>query len=173
MYCPFCNHEETKVIDSRLAGEGQQIRRRRECLSCGERFTTFETAELLMPRVIKRDESREPFDEQKLRSSMLKALEKRPVSSEALDAAVSHICHKLRALGEREVGARTVGELAMEELHVLDEVAYVRFASVYRAFQDVDAFREEIERMRTRRNREAAEGQLALWTGAEGERKKK
>jgi transcriptional repressor NrdR len=96
---------------------------------------------------------------------MLKALEKRPVPSEALDAAVVHICHKLRTLGEREVASRLIGELAMEELHHLDEVAYVRFASVYRSFQDVDAFREEIERMRHRRNREAAEGQLALWSG--------
>ena len=166
MHCPFCNHEETKVIDSRLAGEGQQIRRRRECLQCGERFTTFETAELVMPRIVKNDASREPFDESKLRNSMLKALEKRPVSSEALDAAVVHICHKLRALGEREVNSRLVGELAMEELHNLDEVAYVRFASVYRSFQDVDAFREEIERMRNRRGK-AGEGQLALWTGPE------
>ena len=99
MHCPFCNHEETKVIDSRLAGEGQQIRRRRECLHCSERFTTFETAELVMPRIVKNDESREPFDESKLRNSLLKALEKRPVSSEALDAAVVHICHKLRAQG--------------------------------------------------------------------------
>jgi transcriptional repressor NrdR len=173
MYCPFCNHEETKVIDSRLAGEGQQIRRRRECLKCGERFTTFETAELVMPRIVKNDASREPFDEQKLRGSMLKALEKRPVSSEGVDAAVARICHKLRALGEREVPSRRVGELAMEELHNLDEVAYVRFASVYRAFQDVEAFREEIERMRHRRSREATEAQLALWTAAEAERKKK
>lgn len=172
MHCPFCNHEETKVIDSRLAGEGQQIRRRRECLQCGERFTTFETAELVMPRIVKNDASREPFDESKLRSSMLKALEKRPVSSEALDAAVAHICHKLRALGEREVNSRLIGELAMEELHNLDEVAYVRFASVYRSFQDVDAFREEIERMRSRRSREAAEGQLALWTGPDAGKKR-
>jgi transcriptional repressor NrdR len=171
MHCPFCNHEETKVTDSRLAGEGQQIRRRRECLQCGERFTTFETAELVMPRIVKNDESREPFDESKLRNSLLKALEKRPVSSEALDAAVAHICHKLRALGEREVNSRLVGELAMEELHNLDEVAYVRFASVYRSFQDVDAFREEIERMRTRRGK-AAESQLALWTGPESGKKR-
>jgi transcriptional repressor NrdR len=171
MHCPFCNHEETKVTDSRLAGEGQQIRRRRECLQCGERFTTFETAELVMPRIVKNDESREPFDESKLRNSLLKALEKRPVSSEALDAAVAHICHKLRALGEREVNSRLVGELAMEELHNLDEVAYVRFASVYRSFQDVDAFREEIERMRTRRGK-AAESQLALWTGPEAGKKR-
>jgi transcriptional repressor NrdR len=172
MYCPFCNNEETKVIDSRLAGEGQQIRRRRECLKCGERFTTFETAELVMPRIVKNDSSRQPFDEQKLRGSLLKALEKRPVSSEALDAAVVHVCQKLRSLGEREVPSRLVGELAMEELHNLDEVAYVRFASVYRSFQDLDEFREEIERMRHRRSRQEKEGQLALWTQAESSKKR-
>ena len=172
MYCPFCNHQETKVIDSRLASEGQQIRRRRECLRCAERFTTFESAELVMPRIIKNDSSREPFDERKLRNSLLKALEKRPVSSEALDAAVVHVCQKLRAMGEREVASRLVGEMAMEELHHLDEVAYVRFASIYRSFQDIDAFREEIDRMRHRRSREATEAQLALWTSAEGKKKK-
>jgi transcriptional repressor NrdR len=173
MYCPFCNHEETKVIDSRLAGEGQQIRRRRECLKCGERFTTFETAELVMPRIIKNDSTRQPFDEQKLRNSLQKALEKRPVSSEALDAAVVHICQKLRSLGEREVPSRMVGELAMEELHRLDEVAYVRFASVYRSFQDLDEFREEIDRMRHRRSLLEEEGQLALWTPPERGGKKR
>lgn len=173
MHCPFCAHEETKVIDSRLAAEGQQVRRRRECLQCGERFTTFESAELVMPRVVKSDDTREPFDEAKLRSGMLKALEKRPVASEAIDAAVNHVCHKLRTLGEREVPARLVGELVMDELHRLDEVAYVRFASVYRSFQDVDAFREEIERLRHRRPRTAEDVQLALWSqGEAGERKK-
>jgi transcriptional repressor NrdR len=170
MHCPFCNHDETKVIDSRLAGEGHQIRRRRECLKCGERFTTFESAELVMPRIVKSDSSREPFDERKLRSSLLKALEKRPVPSEALDAAVGHICQKLRAMGEREVPSRLLGEMAMEELQNLDEVAYVRFASVYRSFQDVDAFREEIERMRHRPNREATKSQLALWSGESSEK---
>jgi transcriptional repressor NrdR len=172
MHCPFCNYEETKVIDSRLASEGQQIRRRRECLKCSERFTTFESAELVMPRIIKSDESREPFDEQKLRGSMLKALEKRPVASESVDAAVVHVCNKLRAMGEREVASRLVGELVMEELHDLDEVAYVRFASVYRSFQDVDAFREEIDRMRHRRTRQETESQLALWSGSDRQRKK-
>jgi transcriptional repressor NrdR len=172
MHCPFCNFEETKVIDSRLAGEGQQIRRRRECLKCGERFTTFESAELVMPRIIKSDERREPFDERKLRGSMLKSLEKRPVAGEAIDAAVVHICNKLRAMGEREVPSRLVGELVMEELHDLDEVAYVRFASVYRSFQDVDAFREEIDRMRHRRSKQEAENQLALWVASEGRKKK-
>ena len=145
MHCPFCAHEETKVIDSRLSAEGQQVRRRRECLQCGERFTTFESAELVMPRVVKSDATREPFDEAKLRSGMLKALEKRPVSSEAVDAAVNHVCHKLRTLGEREVPARLIGELVMDELHQLDEVAYVRFASVYRHFRDIGEFMSELK----------------------------
>jgi transcriptional repressor NrdR len=167
MHCPFCTHEETKVIDSRLAAEGQQVRRRRECLQCGERFTTFESAELVMPRIVKSDATREPFDEAKLRSGMLKALEKRPVPSDAVDAAVNHVCHRLRTLGEREVPARLVGELVMDELHRLDEVAYVRFASVYRSFQDVDAFREEIDRLRQRRPRTVEDLQLGLWSQLE------
>jgi transcriptional repressor NrdR len=147
MHCPFCGHEETKVTDSRLAAEGRQIRRRRECLKCGERFTTFESAELLMPQVIKSDGSREPFDAAKLAAGMQKALEKRPVSSEAVEQAVERVCHRLRIMGERELPSRAVGEAVMEELRHLDEVAYVRFASVYRSFQDVNAFREEIERL--------------------------
>ena len=171
MHCPFCAHEDTKVIDSRLAGEGHQIRRRRECQACGERFTTFETAELVMPRVVKSDATREPFDEDKLRGGMMQALEKRPVSSEAVDAAIARLCHRLRSLGEREVPARLVGELVMEELRHLDEVAYVRFASVYRSFQDVDAFRDEIDRLRNRRGREPQEGQLPLWSPTEAPRK--
>lgn len=148
MYCPFCGHIETKVTDSRLAGEGRQIRRRRECLACGERFTTFETAELVMPMVVKGDRSREPFDEGKLRSGMEKALEKRPVPRAQIDEALSRIAHGVRALGDREVPSRVVGELVMEELRRLDEVAFVRFASVYRHFEDVEAFHEEIRRLR-------------------------
>jgi transcriptional repressor NrdR len=171
MHCPFCGHEDTKVIDSRLASEGHQIRRRRECQDCGERFTTFESAELVMPRIVKSDESREPFDERKLRSGMLRSLEKRPVASEEIDAAVDRICHRLRTLGEREVPSRQVGEFVMDELRHIDEVAYVRFASVYRSFQDVDAFREEIERLRHHRARREEEGQLPLWTGGETPRK--
>jgi transcriptional repressor NrdR len=167
MYCPFCGHIETKVIDSRLASEGSQIRRRRECLSCAERFTTFETAELTMPLVVKSDRMRQPFDEAKLRAGMGKALEKRPVSQEAVEEAVSHVCHKLRSLGEREVSSREVGEVVMDELRRLDEVAYVRFASVYRSFQDLDAFREEIERLRPHtRRREESRDQLSLLPGA-------
>ncbi len=153
MHCPFCNHADTRVTDSRLAGDGRQIRRRRECLDCGERFTTFEAAELLLPRVIKSDGSREPFDEAKLTAGMVKALEKRPVGSEAILDAVARICHRLRVLGEREVPSRQVGELVMEELRHLDEVAYVRYASVYRSFQDVEAFRETIDGLRRQRRR--------------------
>jgi transcriptional repressor NrdR len=168
MHCPFCGHEETKVTDSRLAGEGRQIRRRRECLACSERFTTFETAELVMPMVVKNDSSREPFDESKLRGGIVKALEKRPVSREAVEGAISHVCHRLRALGEREVHSRVIGELVMEELRHLDEVAFVRFASVYRSFQDVEAFREEIERLRRHRKpREPSRDQLPLLPGEE------
>jgi transcriptional repressor NrdR len=145
MHCPFCKAEDTKVIDSRLVAEGDQIRRRRECTSCGERFTTFETAELVIPRVIKSDGTREPFNDNKLRNGMMHALQKRPVSIDRIDAAINHILHKLRASGEREVKARQIGELVMAELKQLDTVAYVRFASVYRDFQDVKAFRAELD----------------------------
>ena len=155
MHCPFCGHEETKVIDSRLASEGSQVRRRRECIRCSERFTTFESAELVMPRIIKSDGVRQPFDEHKLRTGLMRALEKRPVGMEAVEAAVARITHKLRAAGEREVKSRQVGEWVMDELHELDQVAYVRFASVYRSFQDVNAFREEIERLEKRPLEEA------------------
>jgi len=151
MYCPFCGHVETKVTDSRLAGEGRQIRRRRECLKCGERFTTFESAELLMPMVVKGDRGREAFDEAKLRAGMEKALEKRPVPRAQIDEAVSRVVHKVRTVGDREVSSRAIGELVMEELRHMDEVAYVRFASVYRQFEDVEAFHEEIRRLRSAR----------------------
>lgn len=149
MHCPFCGDNDTKVVDSRLAAEGNQIRRRRECQkeSCGERFTTFEIAELLMPSVIKSNGSRQPFDEARLRSGLLRALEKRPVDMEAIESMINRIKHKLQVMGEREVGTRYVGELVMDELRELDDVAYVRFASVYRSFQDVNAFTEEIDKL--------------------------
>ena len=146
MHCPFCAANDTKVIDSRLVAEGDQVRRRRECVACGERFTTFETAELVMPRLIKQDGSRQPFDEEKLRAGMQRALEKRPVSVERLEEAIARIKQQLRATGEREVKSLVLGELVMTELSKLDEVAYIRFASVYRRFQDLNEFREEIER---------------------------
>ncbi|MGH8369592.1 MAG: transcriptional regulator NrdR [Gammaproteobacteria bacterium] len=155
MHCPFCNHEDTKVIDSRLAGEGAQVRRRRECERCNERFTTFESAELVMPRIVKHDGTRVPFDEHKLRIGMMRALEKRPVGTEAVEAAIARIVHRLQVTGEREVRSLQVGELVMEELRQLDEVAYVRFASVYRSFQDANEFREEVERLKEDAEREA------------------
>ena len=147
MLCPFCSHSETKVIDSRLVSEGNQVRRRRECQECGERFTTYESAELVLPRVIKSNGARQPFDEDKLRSGLLRALEKRPVDLEQMEAILDRIKHSLRATGEREVHTREVSELVMEELRELDDVAYVRFASVYRSFQDVSEFQKEIEAM--------------------------
>ena len=145
MHCPFCTAKDTKVIDSRLVGGGHQVRRRRECNDCHERFTTFEGAELVMPRVIKQDGSREPFNEEKLRAGFLRALEKRPVSLETIEGEIQHIKHALRATGEREVKSLILGELVMEHLKQLDQVAYVRFASVYRSFQDIAEFRDAIE----------------------------
>ena len=147
MRCPFCSHDDTKVIDSRLVAEGGQVRRRRECTSCAERYTTYETAELLMPRVIKQNGNREPFDEAKMRSGLLRALEKRPVSIEKIEAVVSQIKHTLQATGEREIESLKIGELVMEQLKLLDQVAFVRFASVYRDFKDLNEFREEIDRL--------------------------
>jgi len=147
MYCPFCSANDTKVIDSRLVSEGGQVRRRRECQVCSERFTTYESAELLLPKVIKQDGVREPFNEDKLRAGMLRALEKRPVAVEKVEAALNHIKHGLRATGEREVSSLKVGQEVMNHLRALDHVAYVRFASVYRSFQDLDEFRQEIDKL--------------------------
>jgi len=145
MHCPFCSTDETKVIDSRLVAEGDQVRRRRECLECKERFTTYEVAELVMPRLIKQDGSREPFNEDKLRGGFLRALEKRPVSVEEIETQIHQIKHRLRATGEREIQSRELGELVMAALKALDQVAYVRFASVYKSFQDLAEFRDAIE----------------------------
>jgi len=156
MHCPFCGTEDTRVVDSRLVADGSQIRRRRECANCKERFTTFEVAELLMPRVVKRDGSREPFDEHKLRAGLQRALEKRPVSVEAVEAAIGAIKRDLQSAGEREVPSRAIGEKVMEQLRRLDDVAFVRFASVYRRFQDLNEFRAELDRL-DREAREAAD----------------
>ena len=162
MHCPFCNHDETKVIDSRLAGEGHLVRRRRECTSCSERFTTFETSELVLPHVIKRDQTRVPFDEDKLRSGFAKALEKRPVDSDEVEAAMQRVIHELRTRGERDVESSAIGDLIMTELRGLDQVAYVRFASVYRRFEDVEAFRKEVERLKLSPDPGDALDQLSL-----------
>jgi len=150
MHCPFCPATDTKVIDSRLSSEGTQVRRRRECLECGERFNTYETAELEMPHVIKSDGTRVAFDEHKLRAGLDKALEKRPVEIDAIDNVVSHLKNKARAYPEKEIPATQIGEWVMDELRILDEVAYVRFASVYRSFQDVDEFSEEIKKLQNK-----------------------
>jgi transcriptional repressor NrdR len=147
MRCPFCGAQDTRVVDSRLAQEGDQVRRRRECGECKERFTTYETAELNLPRVVKSNGNREPFREEKLRAGMLRALEKRPVGSDRIEAALHRIKKRMLASGEREIASRRIGESVMQELAELDHVAYVRFASVYRSFQDVNEFREVIERL--------------------------
>ena len=149
MHCPFCGADDTKVIDSRLVAEGNQVRRRRQCLTCAERYTTYETAELVMPRIKKSDGRRQPFDEGKLRLGMERALEKRPVDSEDVEDAINRIMHKLRTTGERELPSRAVGEAVMAELRKLDGVAYVRFASVYRDFQDVQDFSEVVRDLKT------------------------
>lgn len=162
MRCPFCGAPDTKVIDSRLANEGDQVRRRRECLTCAERFTTYESAQMVMPRIIKRDDSRVAFDEERLRSGMLRALQKRPVPIERVEAAINRIKNRLRASGEREVKSRTIGDWVMSELRTLDPIAYVRFASVYRSFQNVHAFRDEIERLESEPAPEMEEQQLPL-----------
>ena len=147
MHCPFCQHQDTRVIDSRVSEDGSTIRRRRECEKCAERFNTFETAELKLPTLVKSDGRREAFDERKLRTGFERSLQKRPVSAEQIDAAVRGVIHALRMTGEREIASRRVGVFVMEELKKLDQVAYVRFASVYRKFEDVADFREEIERL--------------------------
>lgn len=147
MYCPFCHAIDTKVIDSRLVAEGAQVRRRRQCLLCNERFTTFESAELIMPMIIKRDGRRKLFNMENLRAGMLRALEKRPVSADALEEAMIAITQKIRRTGEREIDSRQIGEWVMEQLYRLDHIAYVRFASVYKRFKDVSEFRQAIDQM--------------------------
>ncbi|RMG50918.1 MAG: transcriptional repressor NrdR [Gammaproteobacteria bacterium] len=162
MYCPFCGAEDTKVVDSRLSGDGFQIRRRRECTECGERFTTYETAEINLPRVVKRDGSRETFDLDKLRHGMLRALSKRPVPTDQVEEAINRIRGRLLRLGEREIESRRLGDWVMDELHALDHVAYIRYASVYMSFEDVDAFRELIERLEKDLTPEMRRNQMPL-----------
>ena len=148
MHCPYCTYSDTKVIDSRLISEGLQTRRRRECPECGERFTTFETAELLMPKVIKqKDNMREPFNEQKLREGIYRALEKRPVGEEEIEKLIENIKKDIRVSGEREVPSRLIGEAVMKNLRKIDEVAFIRFSSVYRRFEDITDFSEEVKKL--------------------------
>ena len=155
MHCPFCSAVDTKVIDSRLVAEGNNVRRRRECITCAERFTTYEAAELVMTRIIKAGGIREPFNEDKMTAGLMKALEKRPVSIERVEEAVTKIKASLRATGDREIDSRAVGKLVMSQLRDLDEVAFVRFASVYRIFKDLDEFRQEIDRLSNEEKPEA------------------
>jgi transcriptional repressor NrdR len=145
MKCPFCGHADTQVADSRVSEDGDSVRRRRRCLSCDKRFTTYETVELRMPQIVKTSGHRSEFDESKLRTSFTRALHKRPVPTELVDAAIQRITQRLLALGEREVASRAIGQMVMKELYKLDKVAYIRFASVYRSFQDVDDFRDVID----------------------------
>lgn len=148
MKCPFCKGPDTQVVDTRENDEGDSIRRRRRCLSCDKRFTTVEAVELRMPQVVKQNGMRSEFDAEKLRTSFNRALHKRPVSTELVDAAIDHVTQKVFALGEREIGSRQVGEMVMKELLKLDKVAYIRFASVYKSFQDVGDFTEAVEAVR-------------------------
>ena len=153
MHCPFCQAQDTKVIDSRLVGDGSQIRRRRECELCQARFTTFETADLALPRIIKSDGERQPFNGTKLKAGMLRALEKRPLSSEEVDAVFGNVLTQIRQLGEREISSRMLGEIVMKSLKSIDQVAYVRFASVYRDFQDIEEFAQEISTLSKEKKR--------------------
>ena len=148
MKCPFCKGDRTQVVDTRESEDGDSIRRRRRCLSCDKRFTTYEMIELRMPQIVKQNGMRSEFDEEKLRTSFKRALHKRPVSAELVDAAIDNVTQKLHALGEREIGSRQVGEMVMKELLKLDKVAYIRFASVYKSFQDVGDFTEAVEAVR-------------------------
>lgn len=145
MKCPFCKNDDTQVIDSRVSDDGETIRRRRRCPVCSKRFSTYETVELRMPQVVKQDGSRIEFDLGKLRTSFMRALHKRPVPTSLVDEAVATITQNVLALGEREIPSRHIGEMVMRELHRLDQVAYIRFASVYKSFQDADDFRDAIK----------------------------
>jgi len=145
MKCPFCGHADTQVVDSRVSEEGDSVKRRRRCLDCDKRFTTWEKVELRMPQVVKASGTRSEFDERRLRTSFSRALHKRSVATELVDAAIQRIVQKVLASGEREIASRTIGEMVMKELYKLDKVGYIRFASVYRSFQDVDDFRDAIE----------------------------
>jgi transcriptional repressor NrdR len=153
MRCPFCSHEDTQVVDTRSSTEASSIRRRRKCPSCDKRFTTYERVDLKMPRLVKKDGSRTEFDKDKLVGSMTIALRKRPVATEALEAAVLRIEEKLRSLGEREVPTSRVGDLVMRELAKLDKIAYIRFASVYRSFETPEDFREALQEVKAKKRR--------------------
>jgi transcriptional repressor NrdR len=173
MHCPFCKAEDTRVVDSRMAEDGAQVRRRRECEKCGARFTTFEKAQLSMPQIEKRNGPPEPYDEEKLRSGLGRALYKRPISPEQVDHLIENVERKLRTMGQRQVPSRRVGELVMLELRDLDQVAYVRFASIYHQFKDATEFRDEVDRLLAFPSAEERRSQMSLISGDEEKEKKK
>lgn len=162
MWCPFCHHTDTKVVDSRLTGDGMQIRRRRHCVICGSRFNTYETPELKAPRIIKSNGAREAFSEEKLRNGMLRALEKRPVETREVERSIRRLLREIRAVEEVEISSSLLGEWVMRELSRLDQVAYVRFASVYKRFEDVQAFRDVIERLELHNPADSDQRQISL-----------
>jgi transcriptional repressor NrdR len=162
MKCPFCGTPDTRVVDSRLASESTQVRRRRECVSCEARFTTYESPMLNMPMVIKRDGSRDTFDEVRLRSGIMRALEKRPVTAEQIEDAINHIKRQLVAVEGREISSREIGAMVMHELQRLDQVAYIRFASVYLSFEDIQAFQDAIQRLAAEPTPEMHQRQVPL-----------
>src|SRR6476646_8080182 len=172
MHCPFCKAEDTRVVDSRMAEDGAQVRRRRECEKCGARFTTFEKAQLQMPQILKRDQVPEPYDEAKLRKGLARALYQRPVTPEQLDHLVENIERKLRTTSERQVPSHRLGELVMHELRDLDQVAYVRFASIYHQFKDATEFRDAVDRLLTFPSLEERRSQMPLIAEEEKEKKK-
>lgn len=148
MKCPFCKADNTGVVDSRLSEDGDSVRRRRECQDCGKRFTTYERVELQMPMIVKQNGNRTAYDREKIRTGFMRALHKRPVPTEYVDAAITRIEQRILALGEREIASRVVGEMVMRELKKMDDVAYIRFASVYEDFQRVDDFRDAIQQVK-------------------------
>ena len=165
MRCPFCANEDTRVIDSRLGDSGESVRRRRQCQDCSQRFTTFEHVVFDMPSIVKTDGRREKFDESKLRRGLMRALEKRPVETEVVEGAINRIMRKFTHKGEREIDVSQIGEAVMNELRHLDEVAYVRFASVYRSFQDLEAFSDEVEKLKESLSSQENKFQASLLTG--------
>ena len=172
MHCPFCKADDTRVVDSRMAEDGAQVRRRRECEKCGARFTTFEKAQLQMPQILKRDTTPEPYDEAKLRKGLARALYKRPVAPEQIDHLIENIERKLRTTSERQVPSHRLGELVMQELRDLDQVAYVRFASIYHQFKDATEFRDAVDRLLTFPSLEERRSQLSLIESEEEKKKK-
>jgi transcriptional repressor NrdR len=173
MHCPFCKAEDTRVVDSRMAEDGTQVRRRRECEKCGARFTTFEKAQLSMPQILKRDGTPEPYDEAKLKKGLDRALYKRPVTPEQRDRVIENVERKLRSSNERQLPSRRIGEWVMEELRDVDEVAYVRFSSIYHQFKDVTQFRDEVDRLLAFPSAEQRRSQLPLIATDEEKDKKK